>query len=205
MSCASQREYQEGCAAGKRYRHTPESNSTVAALSESSSVASSPQGKLRVKFKLRQHTSSAMSGHDLAVPHTASRRGGQMATRRPGRPPLRLAGTDPRKRTNSNLMPARDLHLHSTYPSHPALLLHKGSQYDSSTPMTRRVRLAPMQVSSRLHQPFVAQAEGTQGSWALWALTFYNPNSVYHHGSDDTWRDSWLVRKQHICVSRGGT
>ena len=35
---------------------------------------------------------------------------------------------------------------------------------------------------------------GPQGSWALWALTFYNPNSVYHYESDDTWRDSWLVR-----------
>ena len=30
---------------------------------------------------------------------------------------------------------------------------------------------------------------GPQGSWALWALTFYNPNSVYHYRSDDTWRD----------------
>jgi hypothetical protein len=37
--------------------------------------------------------------------------------------------------------------------------------------------------------PGVNRCRGPQGSWALWALTFYNPNSVYRNGSDDTWRD----------------
>ena len=40
--------------------------------------------------------------------------------------------------------------------------------------------------------------QGPQGSWALWALTFYNPNSVYHYESDDTWRDGLLGRRSVV-------
>ena len=37
------------------------------------------------------------------------------------------------------------------------------------------------------------RCRGTQGSWALWALTFYNPNTVYRYESDDTWRHLLLM------------
>ena len=91
-------------------------------------------------------------------------------------------------------------------PGTPPLLLHMGSQHDSSTPMTRhastRIHTGRFRVGCTNHSS--RELRGPQGSWALWALTFYNPNSVYHYESDDTWRDSWLVRKQHIGVSRGG-
>ena len=48
---------------------------------------------------------------------------------------------------------------------------------------------------------------GPQGSWALWALTFYNPNSVYRYESDDTWRHTYLTLTQkpnEQCVEHAG-
>ena len=50
---------------------------------------------------------------------------------------------------------------------------------------TRRRPLAPPMCC----MSYSVGVGGPQGSWALWALTFYNPNSVYHYESDDTWRD----------------
>ena len=65
-----------------------------------------------------------------------------------------------------------------THPSHPVVAQGEES-HDSTRPLNSRDSPCATRThtgSSRLHQPVVAQAKGTQGSWALWALTFYNPN-----------------------------
>ena len=47
--------------------------------------------------------------------------------------------------------------------------------------VTRRRPLAPP-----VYCMYMVWRGGPQGSWALWALTFYNPNPVYLYESDDT-------------------
>ena len=51
--------------------------------------------------------------------------------------------------------------------------------------VTRRRPLAPPMY---LYSVLLCGGGGPQGGRALWALTFYNPNSVYRYESDDTWR-----------------
>ena len=71
--------------------------------------------------------------------------------------------------------------LNKPVPSHPALISPcccVREQHSSPTLVTSRAcyRFSHLCAQKRPHQPGIAQAKGTPGGRALWALTFYNPN-----------------------------